>query len=175
MNISAKSVIKTIFLVIMVGLMVYGIAVLNQAASKTETAAEKWLATEHTEAESQWETVAENSKLKLSFDPALTQVMVEDKTTGAVYLSNPENAEKDTVAFGQNKSLIRSLLDVTYVDSQSASYTVNSFLGSTNEHTYSYKYADNGVYVNFQFEKMEFEIPCFFGITEDRFVASTLR
>lgn len=174
MNISVKTVVKTILLLAMVGLIVWGIIALNQAASKVETAAEKWVADAHTEAESKWETVAENKNLKLSFNPAETQLMVEDKVNGTVFLSNPENAAKDSVAFGQNKSLIQSLMDVTYVDNQSASYTVNSYMGSTKEGTYRYEYKDNGVYVDFQFEKLEFEIPCFFGITEDRFVAKVL-
>lgn len=173
-KLSAKTVIKAVFLLALVALTVWGILALNQAASKTETAAEKWVADAHTEAESKWEAVAENDSFRLFFNPAETQIRVEDKLHGTEFYSNPVGAEKDTVAFGQNKSLIRSLLDVTYVDDQSASYTVNSYMGSTKEGTYRYEYADDGVYVTFQFEKMEFEIPCFFGITEDRFVARVL-
>ncbi len=173
-KLSAKTVIKAVFLLALVALTVWGILALNQAASKTETAAEKWVADAHTEAESKWESVAENDSFRLFFNPAETQIRVEDKRHGTEFYSNPVNAEKDSVAFGQNKSLIRSLLDVTYVDDQSASYTVNSYMGSTKEGTYRYEYADDGVYITFQFEKMEFEIPCFFGITEDRFVARVL-
>ena len=173
-NISLKTVIKTIFLLIMVGLTVWGISFLNQEAAKTKEEVEKWVADAHTEAESKWELVAENQNFKLYFDPGTTQIRVLDKTRGTEFLSNPENAEKDPVAFGQNKSLVRSLLDVTYVDDQSASYTVNNFMGSTKEGTYRYEYRDNGVYVNFQFEKQEFEVPCFFGITEEGFVAQIL-
>lgn len=173
-RISRKSVIKAVFLMAIVGLAAWGILALNRAASQTEAAAEKWVADAHTEAESHWETVAENAALRLSFDPAETRLLVEDKLHGTQFLSNPENAEKDSVAFGQNKTLIRSLLDVTYVDNQSASYTINSFQGSTKEGTYRYEYADDGVYVTFQFDKQEFEIPCFFGITGDRFVARVL-
>lgn len=173
-DISLKTIIKTIFLLALVGLVVWGISFLNKEAAKIEVEAEKWVADAHTEAESKWELVAQNDTFRLYFDPALTQLRVEDKVHGTQFLSNPENAEKDPVAFGQNKSLVRSLLDVTYVDDQSASYTVNSFMGSTKEGTYSYEYADNGVYINFQFEKQEFEIPCFFGITEDAFVARIL-
>ncbi len=173
-KLSAKTVIKAVFLLALVALTVWGILALNQAASKTETAAEKWVADAHTEAESKWEAVAENDSFRLFFNPAETQLRVEDKLHGTEFYSNPVNAEKDSVAFGQNKSLIRSLLDVTYVDDQSASYTVNSYMGSTKEGTYRYEYADDGVYVTFQFEKMEFEIPCFFGITEDRLVDRVL-
>lgn len=173
-NISLKTVIKTIFLLILVGLTVWGISFLNQEAAKTKEEVEKWVADAHTEAESKWELVAENQNFKLYFDPGTTQIRVLDKARGTEFLSNPENAEKDPVAFGQNKSLVRSLLDVTYVDDQSASYTVNNFMGSTKEGTYRYEYRDNGVYVNFQFEKQEFEVPCFFGITEEGFVAQIL-
>ena len=173
-DISLKTIIKTIFLLALVGLTVWGISFLNQEASKTEVEAEKWVADAHTEADSKWEVAAENDAFRLYFDPGTTQIRVVDKVRGTEFRSNPENAEDDPVAFGQNKSLVRSLMDVTYVDDQSASYTVNSFMGSTKEGTYTYKYADNGVYINFQFEKQEFEIPCFFGITEDAFVAQIL-
>ncbi|MBR2047174.1 MAG: hypothetical protein IJ960_01115 [Oscillospiraceae bacterium] len=173
-DISLKTVIKAIFLAAMVGLTVWGISFLNQEASKTDTEAEKWVADAHTEAESKWELAAENDSFRLFFNPGNTRLRVEDKVHGTTFLSNPENAEKDPVAFGQNKSLVQALLDVTYVDDQSASYTVNSFMGSTKEGTYRYEYADNGVYINFQFEKQEFEIPCFFGITEEGFVARVL-
>ena len=173
-DISLKTIIKTIFLLALVGLTVWGISFLNQEASKTEEKAEKWVADAHTEADSKWELAAENDAFRLYFDPGTTQIRVVDKVRGTEFLSNPENAEDDPVAFGQNKSLVRSLMDVTYVDDQSASYTVNSFMGSTKEGTYRYEYADNGVYINFQFEKQEFEIPCFFGITDDAFVAQIL-
>ena len=173
-DISLKTVIKTIFLLALVGLTVWGISILNQEAAKAEEKAEKWVADAHTEADSKWELVAQNDAFRLYFDPGTTQIRVEDKLRGTQFLSNPENAADDPVAFGQNKSLVRSLLDVTYVDDQSASYTVNSFMGSTKEGTYRYEYADNGVYITFQFEKQEFEIPCFFGITDNAFVAQIL-
>ena len=173
-DISLKTVIKTVFLLALVGLTVWGISFLNQEASKTDTEAEKWVADAHTEAASKWELAAENDSFRLYFDPGTTQIRVVDKLRGTEFRSNPENAEDDPVAFGQNKSLVRALMDVTYVDDQSASYTVNSFMGSTKEGTYRYEYADSGVYINFQFEKQEFEIPCFFGITDEGFVARIL-
>lgn len=173
-DISLKTIIRTIFLVALVVLTVWGISFLNQEASRVEVEEEKWVADAHTEADDKWEKVAENGAFRLMFNPGTTQIRVEDKTHGTKFLSNPENAEDDPVAFGQNKTLVRSLLDVTYVDDQSASYTVNNFAGSTKEGTYRYEYADNGVYITFQFEKQEFEIPCFFGITEEGFVARIL-
>ena len=130
-DISLKIIIKTIFLLALVGLTVWGISFLNQEASKTEVEAEKCVADAHTEADSKWEVAAENDAFRLYFDPGTTQIRVVDKLRGTEFRSNPENAEDDPVAFGQNKSLVRSLLDVTYVDDQSASYTVNSFMGST--------------------------------------------
>lgn len=173
-DISLKTIIKTIFLLAMAGLIVWGIMFLNQAASAPKEEEFVWEADAHTEAKEGWELVAENDSFKLYFDPAATQIRVVDKVHSTEFLSNSANAADDPVAFGQNKSLVRSLLDVTYVDDQSASYTVNSFMGSTKEGTYRYSYEDNGVYITFQFEKQAFEIPCFFGITEDAFVARIL-
>ena len=42
-DISLKTIIKTIFLLALVGLVVWGISFLNQEASKTEEEAEKWI------------------------------------------------------------------------------------------------------------------------------------
>ena len=121
-----------------------------------------------------WELAAENQAFELYFEPSAVQFMVKDKTSGAQWRSNPENASEDPIAFGQNKMRVQSLLEISYVDDQSNFYTANSFADSVQADTYTYEYGDNGIYVNLQFAKQGFEIPCFFGIQEDRFVARVL-
>ncbi|MDE7354136.1 MAG: hypothetical protein K2O06_13985 [Acetatifactor sp.] len=118
-----------------------------------------------------WELAAENQAFELYFEPSAVQFMVKDKASGAQWRSNPENASEDPIAFGQNKMRVQSLLEISYVDDQSNFYTANSFADSVQADTYTYEYGDNGIYVNLQFAKQGFEIPCFFGIQEDRFVA----
>lgn len=118
-----------------------------------------------------WELAAENQSLELYFEPSAMQFIVKDKVNGTEWRSNPENAEEDPIAFGQNKTRVQSLLEISYVDDQSNFYTANSFADSVQAKTYTYEYRDDGIYVNMQFAKQGFEIPCFFGIQEDRFVA----
>ncbi len=117
------------------------------------------------------ELVAKNESMELYFEPAAVQFIVKDTLTGTEWRSNPENADKDTIAFGQNKTAVQSLIGVTYVDDQSSYYTINSFAACVKDKTYTYEYKDNGVYLNLQFAKQGFEIPCFFGIENDCFVA----
>lgn len=121
-----------------------------------------------------WEMAAENNSFALYFEPSLMQLSLKDKRQGMEWKSNPENAQNDPIAFGQNKTAVRSLLTITYVDDQSSYFTINSFAACVQEGTYTYGYADDGVYVNLQFAKQGFEIPCFFGIKEDRFIARVL-
>ncbi len=118
-----------------------------------------------------WELAADNQALALYFEPSSMQFIVEDKSSGAKWRSNPQNAAEDAIAFGQNKMRVQSLLEVSYVDDQSNFYTANSYADSVQADTYTYEYRDNGIYINMQFAKQGFEIPCFFGIQEDRFVA----
>ncbi len=121
-----------------------------------------------------WEKAGESDSLELWFQPSTTQVLVKDKKTGTEWRSNPENAAADPVAFGQNKTLVQSLLNISYVNEQSNSYTMNSFQGSVQKNTYTYAYQENGVMVNWMFGDVGLEIPCWFGIDGDRFEARVL-
>ncbi|HBA47430.1 MAG TPA: hypothetical protein DCZ91_06460 [Lachnospiraceae bacterium] len=169
-----KLLVKGLACVAMVGLFIGFVGYLNKAAEE-ETAEEMTWKPEAVQGIPEgWELVSENQKLELYFEPSLAQIKVKDKATGAEWLSNPENAAEDPVAFGQNKTRIQSLLELSYVDAQSNFFTANSFADSVQADTYTYEYRDNGVYLNLQFAKQGFEVPCFFGIQEDRFVARIL-
>lgn len=152
------------------GLMIF----LSRASQKTETEKMDWQPETAKEYSQDWQLAAENENLELWFQPSSTQLYVRDKKTGALWRSNPENAGEDPIAFGQNKTAVQSLLNVTYVNEESNYYVMNSFQGSVQKNTYTYQYQDDGVFVNWQFGDQGFEIPCFFGIREDRFVARIL-
>lgn len=152
------------------GLLVY----LNSSQGSTAEETMDWVPQEAASCPEEWETVATNDHLELLFQPSTTQLIVRDKDSGAQWRSNPENAAEDPVAFGQNKTLVQSLLNVDYVNEQSNSYTMNSFQGSVQKKTYTYEYQEKGVTVNWMFGDVGLEIPCYFGIEEDRFVARVL-
>lgn len=169
-----KMLRKAIVWIVVLGGFFSLITFLNQSNLSTEKEEVVWDADAKTEAKEKWELVTENESMELYFDPGRVQIKVVDKKTGTNWNSNPLDAEEDKIAFGQNKSAVRSLIDVTYVDEQGSFYTVNNFMGSVQDGTYTYEYKDHGVYVNFQFDKQDFEIPCFFGIENDRLIARIL-
>jgi len=166
-----KLLIKGLVYLAMFGLFIGFVVFLNETANEETNEEMTWKPEAVQGIPEGWELAAENQSLELYFEPSLVQFRVKDKATGTEWRSNPENAAEDPVAFGQNKTRVQSLLELSYVDNQSNFFTANSFAESVQADTYTYEYRDNGVYVNLQFAKQGFEIPCFFGIQDDRFVA----
>lgn len=166
-----RLLVKGVIYLAMFGLFAGFVVFLNQTSQEESEEEMTWKPEAVQGIPEGWELAAENQALELYFEPSLMQLRVKDKATGAEWRSNPENAAEDSIAFGQNKTRIQSLLELSYVDDQSNYYTANSYAESVMADTYTYEYGDDGVYVNLQFAKQGFEIPCFFGIQEDRFVA----
>lgn len=169
-----KILIQGLLCLALLGLFVYFMVFLNQSAEAETEEEMTWKPDVAQGIPAGWELAAENEALALYFEPSTTRFRVKDKATGTEWVSTPDNAGEDAVAFGQNKMRVQSLLELTYVDDQSNSYTINSFAGSAQEQTYTYEYRDNGIYLNLMFGKAGVEIPCFFGIENDRFVARIL-
>ncbi len=166
-----KLLIKGLIYLAMFGLFIGFVLFLNKSAGEETEEEMTWKPEAVQGIPEGWELVCENQNLELYFEPSLVQFFVKDKATGAEWRSNPEGAAEDAVAFGQNKTRVQSLLELSYADDQSNFFTANSFAESVQADTYTYEYGDDGVYVNLQFAKQGFEIPCFFGIREDRLVA----
>lgn len=118
--------------------------------------------------------VSETGTLKLYFAEDTSQIRVEDKTTGQVWRSNPENAGEDSLASGLNKTNLLSQLIVEYIDSQGSLFVVNNYVGSVKDAAYEYRIADSGVYVTYRFSDGGFEVPVYYGLKEDCFTARVL-
>lgn len=58
--------------------------------------------------------VLENDSLKLTMDPLTTQFTLEVKETGKIWYSNPQGAEEDMIAKGQEQTNLQSTLMMTY-------------------------------------------------------------
>ncbi len=166
-----KLLIKGLVYLGLFGLFAGFVIFLNRASTQEVKEEMDWSPEARQDIPGGWELAAENQAFELYFEPSLMQFKVKEKAGGREWRSNPENAAEDPVAFGQNKMRVQSLMDVSYVDDQSNFYTVNSFTDSLQAGTYTYEYRDNGIYLTLQFAKQGFEIPCFFGIQDDRFVA----
>lgn len=169
-----KMVIQGILFLTVLGLFAGLLFYLNKASGTTTEEEIAWQPEAAAGYSDSWETVAQNNSLELLFQPSTTQLILRDKNTGAEWRSNPEGASEDAIAFGQNKTLVQSLINIDYVNEQSNSYTMNNFQGSVQQNTYTYEYQENGVMVNWMFAGAGLEIPCYFGIEGDRFVARVL-
>ena len=62
----------------------------------------------------EWETVAENDRFVLQYDPGESQILLQDQATGAVWRSTPEDIDEDTIASAMNKINRQSDLIITY-------------------------------------------------------------
>ena len=169
-----KILIQGILFLAVLGLFAGLLVFLNSSSDTTGEGVMDWEPEVAAGYSDNWESAAQNDNLELYFQPSTTQLIVRDKSTGAEWRSNPADAAEDSIAFGQNKTLVQSLLNIDYVNEQNNSYTMNSFQGSVQKNTYTYEYQENGVRVNWMFADSGFEIPCYFGIEGDRFVARVL-
>lgn len=78
----------------------------------------------------------ENDKLLFTLDPTTTQFTVQDKLSGQIWRSNPEDADSDPLALPVEKERLKSTMILTYSDG----------VGTiTHYNNYSYS-VENGVY-----------------------------
>lgn len=104
--------------------------------------------------------VAENGGRKLWIDLATTNIQIEN-ADGSVFSAFPAGSEEDEVATGSVRNNMKSLLLVTYIDEQNASFSVGSQVGSVRQSSYTIRKITDGVRIDFHFsrEKEQFTIP----------------
>ena len=104
--------------------------------------------------------VAENGGRKLWIDLETTNIQIEN-ADGSVFSAFPAGAEEDEAATGSVRNNMKSLLLVTYIDEQNASFSVGSQVGSVRQDSYTIRKVTNGVQISFRFsrEKEQFTIP----------------
>lgn len=172
-KIKIKNIFQGILLFVFLAGTLYFVSYLNQTDTEQE---EKmtWKAEALDEVSQEELLAAENKTFQLYFKPVSGEIRIEDKRSGQSWRSNPKDAAEDKVAFGLNKTNILSQLFVEYVDPQSNSYIVNSYLGSIKNATFNYQITKEGVYITYYFNEAGFEIPVYYGITEEYFTAKVL-
>ena len=133
-----RLLVKVVIYLAMFGLFAGFVVFLNQTSQEESEEEMTWKPEAVQGIPEGWELAAENQALELYFEPSLMQLRVKDKATGAEWRSNPENAAEDSIAFGQNKTRIQSLLELSYVDDQSNYYNSKSYAESVIADTYTY-------------------------------------
>ncbi len=112
--------------------------------------------------------VLENDQLLFELDPQTTHFRVTDKTSGHVWLSNPEGAASDAVAIASNKEQMQSTLLLTYTTAN-GSTDMNNFKQSIQNQNYLIEQTDDEIRVRYAIGNIErvFQIPS--AITKERF------
>ena len=106
----------------------------------------------------EWMSVAQNDRFILNYDPAESQIMLQDLTTGAEWRSTPANIADDKIASGMNKINRQSDLLITYHNPTFVTNQVNSYTGSIKNGDFTWKQIENGVEIRYFFPKQGFLI-----------------
>lgn len=106
-----------------------------------------------------FEKVAENARFVLKANLRSALVRLEDKTTGAVWMSSPEGYDEDPEIKGAAKVSLGSLLNIRYADRDSNKAIQNAVVGSVNRGGMNAEKIENGVRFDFYFDKEGFLIP----------------
>lgn len=94
--------------------------------------------------------ITQDEKQILYLDPEFAEFAVKDKTTGECWFSNPYDFENDSKAGGDTKEELQSLLSLTYFDSSSKEYTMNSYSDCTAKDQYTLEKFSNGFAIHMQ-------------------------
>ena len=97
----------------------------------------------------------ENDSLLFEMDPATTHFKLTEKATGREWLSNPVDADKDSVAVSTNKAMLKSTMVVTY-SSASGTIDFNNYQYSIENGNYTIDQLEDGaIRVNYSVGKIE--------------------
>lgn len=103
--------------------------------------------------------VAANDRLTLSCDPVTGNLLVEDRQTGKVYRSNPENVRDDKLAKGITRTNMSSQLLITVVDKKGNVDPYNSSVDAVGEGGLTVSRVENGVVLDYDFKRLGITVP----------------
>lgn len=102
--------------------------------------------------------VAENESLRLYLNQETAEIAVVTRDGDAVWRSNPEDREKDTLASGVNKDMLSAQTRLSFYNAAGQSSSVNSYTDSVAHEQISYEQKPSGVRVNYKFGSEEASI-----------------
>lgn len=96
---------------------------------------------------SDWVSVADNGQLELLLRPDTAEVAVRELDSGAVFYTNPQDRDEDTIARGTSISLLSSQLTVSCADAKNNIAEYNSYDWAVKNGQMSYWALDDGLKV----------------------------
>ena len=103
--------------------------------------------------------VLENENLKMVMDPETTQFTVTKKSTGAIWYSNPQDADEDTVALKSDIENLKSTLLLTY-----------SVVNGVDTLYYNYKYSISSKIFNIEATENSIKVDYSIGEVEKEYI-----
>lgn len=113
--------------------------------------------------------ILENDSLKLTMDPLTTQFEVLVKSTGAVWKSNPDDVDSDSIALPDEKNKLKSTLLMTYSIESGLETTYDSYGYSVANGIYEIEEGDDYIRVDYSMGNVEKEYVIPPVITETNF------
>ena len=103
------------------------------------------------------EIVLENENLKFVMDSETTQFTVTKKSTGAVWYSNPQDADEDKIALSSDIENLKSTLLLTYSGLNGVDTLYNNYKYSISSKIYDIEATEDCIKVNYSIGKVEKE------------------
>lgn len=110
---------------------------------------------------------AANSRLTLLCNPSDGSLLVEDRQTGRVYRSNPENPREDPLAKGVTRTNMSSQLLITAADAKGTVESYNSSVDCVGEGGLTVSRTTDGVILDYRFEKLGIAVPLAVTLSEN--------
>ena len=100
-----------------------------------------------------FEKVLEDEKSALHFNGKTAEVALEDKLTGQIWYSNPQDRDTETMVDGTTRLRIGAQITVTYYDQKGAYGLMDSYNDSIAYDGMTYEVADNELLVTYKLGK----------------------
>lgn len=116
------------------------------------------------------EVAAENEFLILYVNMSTTEIAVQDKRSGAIWYSNPQDREEDSIATGYNKSKLNVQIEISYLDSAGNSLKYDNYTHSVQNGQFVIEKVDDGLNIDYTLGEAKSDIdaiPKY--ISEERF------
>lgn len=104
-----------------------------------------------------FQPMAETERFALYVNGSTAEIAVENKQTGTMWYSNPQKRDADTLAQGENRSLLYSQVAVTLSNASDEFTTMYSWDDAVEYDQVRYAALDKGLSVTYEFGKRERE------------------
>lgn len=116
------------------------------------------------------EMAAENEFLILYANASTTEIAVQDKRSGAIWYSNPQDREDDSIATGYNKAKLNVQVEISYLDSAGNSLKYDNYTHSVQNGQFVLEKVKDGLNIDYTLGEAKSDIdaiPKY--ISEERF------